>query len=254
MSTTDTESPFHPDTSEDLSPSRYLMRVHRRTGEEIPGSIDPDELLIDTHRDNHPLEMIVQFLASRAVKLSGSEAIARKGLRTINTLGTLVAQAVGTAVGSKEVEKQAKKLLGVIDRDYVFQFRQSSHLSEQEVTARIATLQQQARAALNARGRNPKLRVLLTGATGFLGKEILFQAAENPRIAELVAVLRPETIRNPKTKEVEKVLSPQERGALLLERLYIPKARRKKFRFIAGDIEQPNLGIAPKEFEHLRQP
>jgi len=238
--------------TEDLSPSRYLMRVHRRTGEEIPGPIDPDELLIDTHRDNHPLEMTVQFLASRAVKLSGSEAIARKGLRTINTLGTLVAQAVGTAVGSKEVEKQAKKLLGVIDRDYVFQFRHSSHLSEQEVTTHIATLQQLARVALNARGRSPKLRVLLTGATGFLGKEILFQATEDSRIVELVAVLRPEAIRNPKTKEVEKILSSQERGALLLERLHIPKARRKKFRFIAGDIEQPNLGVTSEEFEHLR--
>lgn len=237
--------------SEDLSPSRYLMRVHRRTGEEIPGSIDPDELLIATHRDNHPLEMMVQFFASRAVQLSGSEAIARKRLRTINTLGTLLAQAVGTAVGSKEVEKQAKKLLGVLDRDYVFQFRQSSHLSEQEVTVHIDSLQQQARVALNARGRKPKLRVLLTGATGFLGKEILFQAAEDLRIAELVAVLRPETIRNPKTKEIEKVLSPQERGSLLLERLHILKAHRKKFRFLAGDIEQPNLGIAPKEVEHL---
>jgi nucleoside-diphosphate-sugar epimerase len=251
MNTTDTAPQPAAETREDFSPSRYLTRVHRRTGEEIPGPIDPDELLIATHRDTHPLEMIVQFLASRAVKLSGSEAIARQGLRTLNTLGTLVAQAVGTAVGSKEVEKQAKKLLGVIERDYVFQFRQSSHLSEQEVTTRIATLQQQARAALKARGRSPKLRVLLTGATGFLGKEILFQVAEDSRIGELVAVLRPETIRNPKTKEIEKILSPQERGALLLERLHIPKARRKKFRFIAGDIEQPNLGIAAEEFAHL---
>src|SRR5262245_36943624 len=179
MTTTNAASQSRATDTEDLSPSRYLMRVHRRTGEEIPGPIDPDELLIDTHRDNHPLEITVQFLASRAVKLSGSEAIARKGLRTINTLGTLVAQAVSTAIGSKEVEKQAKKLLGVIDRDYVFQFRQSSQLSEQEVTTHIATLQRQARAALNARGRSPKLRVLLTGATGFLGKEILFQAAED---------------------------------------------------------------------------
>jgi nucleoside-diphosphate-sugar epimerase len=241
------------DTTEDLSPSRYLVRVHRRTGEEIPGRIDPDELLIHTHRDNHPLEVIVQFLASRAVQLSGSEAIAREGLRTINALGTLAAQAVGTAVGSKELEKRAKKLLGVIDRDYAFQFRQLSPLSEQQVTTHVATLQRQARAALDARGRNPKLRVLLTGATGFLGKEILSQAAEEPRIVELVAVLRPETIRDPKTKEVEKVLSPRERGGLLLERLHIAKGRRKKFRFIAGDIEQPNLGVAPEEFDHLRR-
>ena len=44
--------------------------------------------------------------------------------------------------------------------------------------------------------------MLLTGATGFLGKEILSQAADDRRIEEIVAVVRPETIRDPKTKEV----------------------------------------------------
>jgi nucleoside-diphosphate-sugar epimerase len=42
--------------------------------------------------------------------------------------------------------------------------------------------------------------VLLTGATGFLGKEILAQAADDRRIEEIVAVVRPETIRDHKTE------------------------------------------------------
>ena len=112
--------------------------------------------------------------------------------------------------------------------------------------ARIEKLQRDARAALQARGRNPRLHVLLTGATGFLGKEILAQAADDRRIEEIVAVVRPETMRDPKTREVLKVLSPAQRGALLLKRLHISGARARKFRFVEGDIEKPDLGLAPR--------
>ncbi len=57
-------------------------------------------------------------------------------------------------------------------------------------------LQGQARERLLALGRKPRLRVLLTGATGFLGKELLAQAADHPHVSEVVCVVRPETIRD----------------------------------------------------------
>ncbi|HET8648006.1 MAG TPA: SDR family oxidoreductase, partial [Vicinamibacteria bacterium] len=150
------------------------------------------------------------------------------------------------------LERQAKRLMGVVDRDFAFRFREHTHLSEKEVRARVEKLQREARAALRARGRNPRLRVLLTGATGFLGKEILAQAAEDRRIEQLIAVVRPETIRDHKTKQVLKVLSAQQRGALLLKRLHITGARAARFRFVEGDIEQPDLGIAAAELAELR--
>src|SRR5207253_7027686 len=115
--------------------------------------------------------------------------------------------------------------------------RERTHLSEREVRARVQKLQNEAWSRLRARGRNPRLHVLLTGATGFLGKEILAQAADDRRIAEVVAVVRHETLRDPKTKAVIKVLSPEERGALLLQRLHITGARARKFKFVQGDIE-----------------
>ncbi|HEV8714680.1 MAG TPA: hypothetical protein VGX03_17855 [Candidatus Binatia bacterium] len=61
------------ENSEDHSPSLYILRVNRRTREDIPGPIDPDELLIHTHRDLHPLEVAAQFLASRTIQLTGAE-------------------------------------------------------------------------------------------------------------------------------------------------------------------------------------
>ena len=85
-----------------------------------------------------------------------------------------------------------------------------------------------------------------------MGKEILVQAADDRRLEEVISLVRPETVRDPKTKEVVKVLSPEERGALLLKRLGIRGARARKFRFVAGDIEQPDLGLAPSEVARLR--
>ena len=94
--------------------------------------------------------------------------------------------------------------------------------------------------------------MLLTGATGFLGKEILAQAANDRRIEEVVAVVRPETVRDPKTKEVLRVLSPAQRGAALLKRLHLSGASAKKFRFVDGDIEKPGFGIDPGTLAELR--
>src|SRR5262245_35396804 len=235
----------------DPSPERYIARVSRASGEEVPGPIDPDELLVHHHRDNHPLEVAVSFLASRAVQITGREGAVGDGLRALNQVGSFVARSVGSVIGSETLERQAKRLMGVVDRNFHFRFREPTHLSEREVKQRVEKLQKDAAAALKKRGRQPKLHVLLTGATGFLGREILFQAASDRRIAQLVAVVRPETIRDPKTKEVLKVLTPQQRGALLLKRLHLKPAQAKKYRFVEGDIEMPDQGIAADELEAL---
>ena len=235
----------------DLSPSRYIVKVERATGAEVPGPIDPEELLVHAHRDNHPVEIAAQFAASRFIELTGNEALVKKGLKAVDRLGGLVGEAVARATGSRTRGREIKRLLGVRVRDVAFRFRETTHLSEKEVKARVDELQKEARARLRARGRNPRLRVLLTGATGFLGKEILAQAAGDRGIEEVVAVVRPETLRDPRTKEVLKVLSPRQRGALLLKRLHIAGAVARKFRFVEGDIEKPLFGIAEAERQKL---
>jgi nucleoside-diphosphate-sugar epimerase len=237
----------------DTSPGRYIARVARGTGQELPGPIDPDELLVHAHRDHHPVEVAAAFLANRMVQLTGREGAVGDGLRALNTVGSLLARGAGALVGGERLEAQARRVMGVVRRDFHFRFREPTHLSEKDVRARVEKLQRDAAAALRARGRNPRLSVLLTGATGFLGKEILFQAASDRRIAQVTAVVRPETIRDPKTKEVVKVLSPQQRGVLLLKRLHLRAAQAKKFRFVEGDIEKPDLGIEAGELGRLRR-
>src|SRR5664279_5466968 len=203
------------------SPSRYIAKVSFATGKEILRPIDPDDLLVGAHRDKNPIDVTAQYLASRLIQWTGNEDAVKDGLRKVNLLGIKLAEALGSATGSKAVEKGAKNLIGVTDRNVFFKFREATHLSEKEVKARIEKLQRDASMLLRARGLTPRLHVLLTGATGFLGKELLAQAATDRRIERLVSVVRPEKIRDPKTKEVVRVLSPAQRGALLLKRLHI---------------------------------
>jgi hypothetical protein len=181
----------------DSSPSRYIARVSTETGRELHDGIEPWELLVHAHRDNHPVEVAAQFLASRMIQLTGREALVRRGLRFVNGAAAQVADLAGAAVGSDALARAAKRLVGVTDRDYRFHFRETTHLSEAEVKRRTDQLQHDAAARLKARGPQPRLRVLLTGATGFLGKEILFQVATDRRVEEIVAVLQPETVRDP---------------------------------------------------------
>jgi nucleoside-diphosphate-sugar epimerase len=235
----------------DNSPGHYIARVARETGEEIAGPIEPDELLVHAHRDKHPVEIAAQFAASRVVQLTGNERVVREGMRAVNRVGGLVAEGASLLLGRRDLEKRLKRLLGVRERDYAFRFRETTHLSDKDLRARVARLQKEARAALREQG-DDRLRVLLTGATGFLGKEVLAQAAADPRIAEVVAVVRPEVVRHPKTKEVVEVLSPKARGKALLRRLGLDDKAARKFRFLDGDIEKVDLGISEKRLGKLR--
>ncbi len=235
------------------SPSRYIARMNGATGREVLRPIDPEELLITAHRDKNPFEVTASFLASRLVQVTGNEETVRDAMRKANALGTRLAGGLGRWTGSHAVERGAKKLIGVVDREVFFQFREPTHRTARELSQRIEKLRADARAALAARGRSPRLRVLLTGATGFLGQEILAQAASDRRIAEVVSVVRPQTVRDPKTREVIRVLTPTERGRLLLSRLGVGGRAARKFRFVDGDIEKPDLGVSPEELATIER-
>ena len=235
----------------DMSPSQYIVKVDRATGEVLADPIDPAELLVHAHRDRHPVEITAQFVASRLIGVTGNEGLVMRGLRVVESAGRSVGRVAAHLTGDPRQEKRVSRLLGVTTRDFQFRFRESTHLSEKEVRARVKELQQEAQRKLEALGKRPKFRVLLTGATGFLGKEILAQAAAHPHVAEVVCVVRKETIRDRKTKEVVKVLSAQERGRQLLERLHVGAAGAHKFRFVEGDIERPGFGISPAELEDV---
>lgn len=235
----------------DTSPSQYIVKMDVATGEPLPGPIEPAALLVHAHRDRHPVQLAAQVLASRLIAVTGNEGLVKRSLRFANTLGRRASRLVGGLSGNPQDERRLERLLGVENREYHFRFREPRRLGEKELSAHLGALRGEARARLAALGKRPAFRVLLTGATGFLGKEILAQAALHPHLAEVVCVVRPESVRDPATRAVRQVLSAAERGTLLLKRLGLRGAAARRFRFIEGDVERPRFGLAPRLLAEL---
>ena len=100
-----------------------------RRARRFRGPIDPDELLVHAHRDKHPLEIAAQFAASRFIRLTGNERIAREGIRAVNRVGGRGwPRPWASWPASRGLEKRAKRLFGVRERDFAFRFRETTHL------------------------------------------------------------------------------------------------------------------------------
>ena len=156
--------------------------------------------------------------------------------------------------------KSGKVVVGAIDPRELIRggrgdgrcFRYKSHGVRAAEAARVAQdLRAQAAAALE-RSEAAGLAVLITGGTGFLGKEILRQAARERRIAQVIVLIRPKPIREKSTGRVIEVHAPERRGQALLAELRLAADECAKFRFVAGDVEQPGLGIAGDVADSLR--
>jgi len=76
--------------------------------------------------------------------------------------------------------------------------------------------------------------LLLTGATGMVGREILARAATDPRYSEVRCVIRPEGD-----------VSAADRLTALCERIGLTPTAR--LRAIAGDVVEPGLGATPAD-------
>src|SRR3989442_4009990 len=150
-------APRRPEPLDDTAPSRYIARISRLTGQELPGEIDPDELLVHAHRDHHPLEVAAQFAASRILQLTKKEDLVDQGLRAVNLVGSTAARAAGVFFVRDAVERPVRKLLGVVGRDHYFQFRGPTHLAEGEGREGTGQPQREAAAGLHGRGPAPAL-------------------------------------------------------------------------------------------------
>jgi nucleoside-diphosphate-sugar epimerase len=176
-------------------------------------------------------------------------------MRKIRARGFKAAEVIAKATGLKDPEKVSRALFGLKEREYYFRYKKHP-ASREAIDARYAELRQQGEEQM-ARARDeagrPRLRVLLTGGTGFVGKEILWQAAHDPEIVEMVVLIRPKEIRDRKTGELLETHSPAQRGESLLGQLWLETPEeRSKFRFIAGDVEQPQLGVSDEDYAELQ--
>lgn len=237
----------------EISPNRYIEKVSLATGEVLPVEIHPRQLLVKYHRDYHPVDVQARRVMSRLVRKTGDEEKARDRMREIRALGYRVSDRIARWFG-KDKDDVARALFGLKEREYYFRYKSPAYTKAQ-IDEAVAALQRQGAEKLDAvrQGVHLGLRVLLTGGTGFVGKEILWQVAGDPDIAEVVVLIRPKTVKDRKTGEIVRVFSPAERGQELLKQLWLDAPEvANKFRFVAGDVEEPQLGIADDDLAVLK--
>lgn len=229
--------------SSDINPSLYIEKVCLATDEVLPEEIAPEQLLVTHYRDYHMVDTYARSLTGWLVRSTGDEEKARGIMRKIRQLGQSTSNLVAKALG-KDPENVSKALFGLKKRDFYFRFKRHPFDAE-EIHDKIVKLKQEAK----DKAKDHKIRILLTGGSGFVGKEIMFQAAKIPEIAEVIVLIRPKTVRHKITGEVLSHQSVEDRGAELLKELWLEG--NSKFRFIDGDIEKPNMGIAQAELDKL---
>ena len=227
----------------DFDPSRYIEKVCLATDEVLPDVVEPEQLLVKHYRDYHVVDTYARSLMSWLVKSTGDEEKARGFMRRVRNFGQATSNLVAKALG-KNPENVSKALFGLRKRDFYFRFKRHPYTAEQ-IAERLEALKSQAR----EQAGKGLVRILLTGGTGFVGKEILYQAAQLDEIAEVVVLIRPKTVRNRATGEVIAHFTPDDRGKELLEELWIEGGH--KFTFIDGDIEKPNMGLTDATIEEL---
>jgi nucleoside-diphosphate-sugar epimerase len=239
---------------QEMRPELYIEKVSLASGEVLDEPIQPRQLLVHHHRDYHFVDVQARFMMSRIVKATGDEEHARERMKRMRARGRRTSRIIARMIGERDPEKISRALFGLKDREYFFRYRKID-LPREEIERTIARMKEEAAARLEAvtvDGR-PRIRALLTGGTGFVGKEIMWQAAHDPDIDEIVVLIRPKEVRDRKTKEVVKTLSPTERGRALLPQLWLDDPEvREKFTFVAGDVEQPSLGISAVDQKALQ--
>lgn len=238
----------------EMEPSRYIEKVSLITEEVIDEPIQPRQLLVHHHRDYHPADVQARRFMSKLLGETNDEELVRQKMKEIRELGQRTSERIAKILG-KDPAKVAKALFGLKKKEYFFRYKKSPHTKE-EVDGILARLKTEAESQLERARVDGRLalRVLLTGGTGFVGQEILWQVAHDSAIAEVVVLIRPKEIKDRKTGKVTEVHSPAMRGEQLLRRLWLSGAdEAKKFRFVAGDVEEPNLGVSAEDFAELSQ-
>ncbi|MCB1037402.1 MAG: hypothetical protein KDD47_26460, partial [Acidobacteria bacterium] len=160
---------------DELRPSHYIEKVSLRTGEVLEDEILPKHLLVSNHRDYHLVDVQARRFMARLMKETGDESLVRERMKKVRAMGHKAAEAVAKALRAKDPTRISKALFGLKEKEYYFRYKKEAATRE-EIDSVLAEVQAEAARRLEAvRGKDGHLRlkVLLTGGTGFVGQEIL---------------------------------------------------------------------------------
>ena len=103
------------DTAADtvLPPSHYIERVCLATDEVIDDEIRPEELLVSSHRDGHPVDVYTRVVMSWLVDNTGRETLVKEVMRDVRKLGYKTADTIASLLGLEDSKGVASKLFGI---------------------------------------------------------------------------------------------------------------------------------------------
>ncbi|MDA8019012.1 MAG: SDR family oxidoreductase [Thermoanaerobaculia bacterium] len=240
------------DLPPEMNPSNYIEKVGLVTDEVIDEIIEPEHLLVHHHRDYHLADIQARRFMSKLMESIGDESLVRQKMKDIRELGHRTSERIAKLLG-RNPEGVSKTLFGLKRKEYYFRYKRLPHTAE-EIRAALEKAKDEARNKLDAvtHDGRPWIRLLLTGGTGFVGQEIMWQSAFDDDIVEVVVLIRPKKIRDRRARKMV-TLSPTERGQRLLEQLWLADTPFSgKYRFIAGDIELPRLGVSDEDYDRLQ--
>jgi len=235
------------------NPGRYIERVSLETGQVLERPPQPEELLVHRYRGAHPLDVHTRHMLSRAIRKGSSERMALRRLTRLRAVARASAQRLARLLRT-DPERTARALFGLEQPESFFRFKRPQ-IATRAWVSHVLALEQRAASRLDAARRaqgEAHLYILLTGATGFIGKEIVWQAVRDPAIAGIEAVIRPRVRRDARTGAMLVTRSAAQRGQDLLDELGITEpAARARFHAISGDVEKPGFGLGAEALNHL---
>ena len=232
----------------------HFEKIDSKTGAIIDEVIRPEDLLIQNHRDNHPINIYMGYLMGTLVDLTKNQKLGMQITKELRQLGYSISEQLSKYTVPIDSKIISGKLFGLKDHGYRFRFKAKEHSKAHTETV-IAPLRQEAQQKYQETliDGESRLTILLTGGTGFVGKEIISQIHMDPCVEKTIVLIRAKTKYHHKTGKVISHKTPEERGSDLLDELGIHKpAQRDKFQFIAGDIEKPNFGISSTDLDHIK--
>jgi len=186
----------------------------------VPSEIKPEELLIDYYRGRNFRDWFWEMAASSFVKWTGEDN------------------------WGKAVTASAKRFKAFQQKETRFEFR-GLPFSQQEVTNIHFELKKTAECKLRAvtTAGKPQLQVLVTGATGFIGMNLLGAVAEDDSVSKVYCVVWDQELKG---------LSVEEFKKNMMGMLDIPPQLRSKYELLLGDVTKPRMNLGEKDLALLR--
>jgi nucleoside-diphosphate-sugar epimerase len=207
------------DWSKGIDPSIYIKKIDK-SGEEVPGEIKPEELLIDYYRGRNYRDYFAEMLAAAAVRWTGDDN------------------------WGKAVTASAKKLKAFQPKETLFEFRELP-FSQEDVTNIHFELKKTAESKLRAvtKAGKPQLQVLVTGGTGFIGMNLLGAVAEDDTVSKVYCVVWDQELKG---------LSVEEFKKNMMDNLAIRPELRSKYELLIGDVTKPRMNLSEKDLALLK--